>query len=491
MPGTPKWIESIYEIKLRALREAAQTEFSALLGEMRSADRPGADLSLLGRKGGKLADDAVARCEAAIPELAEAHVKAGDHDVGVIVETIQTKLVDALLNGLPGAALYVSVRGGAPAVAAGMQLRQGEDARFQGRRASLRSAVLHHVVRALGQSQPAATSTFSPDQDLRRVASVALAQLYVETINHSVPGKALRHRLKTHVNELDGRRALTMSLVPELASRSGVDDDDYFRPTLLGLLEGLPLVATIIDATLDMLRAKYDSEGDVHSYTWEELEAFFNSKFLQVPFSREGAIQILSVAELNAGWNGVHWAAPRNLEALLEIPDAHSLARRSQTQASATSQPTSDPAASGTIGPLGRFDVALSFPGDVRQRVEPVATLLAQALGRSHVFYDRFYTSSLARPNLDTFLQDIYRNRTELLVVFIGQSYQDREWCGIEWRAIRDIMKSRQDERVMLVRTDGASVDGILSIDGYVDLRETTDAELVTLVLERLSSLRS
>ena len=39
-------------------------------------------------------------------------------------------------------------------------------------------------------------------------------------------------------------------------------------------------------------------------------------------------------------------------------------------------------------------------------------------------FYDNNYVSQLARPSLDTLLQDIYRNRSKLIVVFSGEDYQ-------------------------------------------------------------------
>ena len=48
-----------------------------------------------------------------------------------------------------------------------------------------------------------------------------------------------------------------------------------------------------------------------------------------------------------------------------------------------------------------RFAVALSFPGEVRARAEPIANLLAHELGRTRVFYDRFHEAELARLNLD------------------------------------------------------------------------------------------
>ena len=51
-----------------------------------------------------------------------------------------------------------------------------------------------------------------------------------------------------------------------------------------------------------------------------------------------------------------------------------------------------------------RFRVALSFPGEHRERVEKIAEALAGRLGRERVLYDRWYAAEFARPNLDTYL---------------------------------------------------------------------------------------
>ena len=88
--------------------------------------------------------------------------------------------------------------------------------------------------------------------------------------------------------------------------------------------------------------------------------------------------------------------------------------------------------------PAGRveeihFKVALSFPGEKRPYVSTVASELKKRLGPGTVFYDRDFTAQLARPNLDTLLQRIYLNNTDLVVVFLCAEYEDKDWCGLEW----------------------------------------------------------
>jgi len=86
---------------------------------------------------------------------------------------------------------------------------------------------------------------------------------------------------------------------------------------------------------------------------------------------------------------------------------------------------------------------------------------------------------------MDLLLQGVYRNQTDLLVVFLSAQYAARDWCGLEWRTIRDLIKSRQSDRVMLVRLDDSPIAGLLSIDGYLDAKNMNPHELADQILQR------
>lgn len=133
-----------------------------------------------------------------------------------------------------------------------------------------------------------------------------------------------------------------------------------------------------------------------------------------------------------------------------------------------------------------RFKVALSFPGEKREFVHQIASHLTEKLGLNTVFYDMDYQAHLARPNLDLLLQKIYRDNADLIVVFLCKEYDDKEWCGLEWRAIREIIKTRNDSGIMLFRFDDADVKGIFSIDGYIDLRQISPDQAALYILERV-----
>lgn len=133
-----------------------------------------------------------------------------------------------------------------------------------------------------------------------------------------------------------------------------------------------------------------------------------------------------------------------------------------------------------------KFKVALSFPGGKRLYVAKVTEQIKAELAQNSVFYDFDYQSQLAVPNLDTLLQKIYRDNSDLIVVFICEEYAEKDWCGLEWRAVKDIIKSREDEKIMFVRFDDASIDGVFSTDGYIDGNRFSPEEVGEFILERV-----
>ena len=133
-----------------------------------------------------------------------------------------------------------------------------------------------------------------------------------------------------------------------------------------------------------------------------------------------------------------------------------------------------------------RFRVAMSFPGEKRTYVSSVVEALRPSLPPDSVFYDFDYQAQLARPNLDSLLLEIYRTRSDLIVVFVSSDYAEKHWCGLEWRAVRDMIKSKQDEQLMFVRFDDTPIEGLLSIDGYIDARTLGPTDLAEMILDRL-----
>jgi hypothetical protein len=137
------------------------------------------------------------------------------------------------------------------------------------------------------------------------------------------------------------------------------------------------------------------------------------------------------------------------------------------------------------------FEVALSFPGELRPFAETVARQLLCLLGNNTVFYDKYYKSQLATPNLDSILQDVYRNRSRLVVCFLSKDYASKKWCGIEFRAIRSIINDKRDEMGMFIRFDNAPVEGVFAHDGYINANAHSEIEVASMINERVRLLQA
>lgn len=140
--------------------------------------------------------------------------------------------------------------------------------------------------------------------------------------------------------------------------------------------------------------------------------------------------------------------------------------------------------------PSKRFAVALSFPGEFRSIVSPVAELLRNDLGEERVFYDEFFEAECARRNLDVYLQNLYNNESELVVVFFGNQYYEKAWCETEGRAIRAMQSDKEAaSRVMYIRCGEGEIDGFFgTIDGSLDAyrKNRTPQELASAIITRL-----
>lgn len=132
-----------------------------------------------------------------------------------------------------------------------------------------------------------------------------------------------------------------------------------------------------------------------------------------------------------------------------------------------------------------RFKIALSFPGEHREFVKRVADLLARSVGGQRVLYDHYYEAEFARPDLDTYLQRLYHDESELIAVFLCSEYEAKEWCGLEWRAVRDLIR-RRASAIMPLRFDDTAIPGLFSIDGYASIDGRSPEDIAALILQRM-----
>jgi hypothetical protein len=136
-----------------------------------------------------------------------------------------------------------------------------------------------------------------------------------------------------------------------------------------------------------------------------------------------------------------------------------------------------------------RFTVALSFPSEHRDFVSRVADCLAEKLSKPRILYDKYHEAEFARPNLDVHLPNLYRTDSDLIAIFLCEEYKEKRWCKLEWRSVRQLISTADEDRIMFLSFDdvGAIPEiGILDGDGYVAIGERTPEEIADLILQRL-----
>jgi hypothetical protein len=70
--------------------------------------------------------------------------------------------------------------------------------------------------------------------------------------------------------------------------------------------------------------------------------------------------------------------------------------------------------------------------------------------------------------------------------VVVCPNYGPKEWTGLEWNAIHDLIKKRRVDEVLLTRFNHADLTGLYSA-GYIELDTKTPAEAALLILQRLA----
>ncbi len=134
-----------------------------------------------------------------------------------------------------------------------------------------------------------------------------------------------------------------------------------------------------------------------------------------------------------------------------------------------------------------RFRIAFSFAGEKRDFVAKVAEILAARFKEEKILYDKFHRAEFAQADLVAHLTKLYRDKSDLIVAILCPGYDKKEWCGLEWKTIRGLLKKRKGKRIMLTRFARVEPEALEGLAGYVDLDTETPESAATLILERLA----
>jgi hypothetical protein len=140
-----------------------------------------------------------------------------------------------------------------------------------------------------------------------------------------------------------------------------------------------------------------------------------------------------------------------------------------------------------------RFAIALSFPGERRQYVERVANALLPAFGgeqgKARIFYDAWHEGSIIGIASNRKLQDIYATDSDLIVPFFCQDYRKKKWCGVELRAIEELLFEEEFDRLLPFRFDHVKIPGTFKQDIFPIVSDRSAEDVARLILHRYREL--
>ena len=133
------------------------------------------------------------------------------------------------------------------------------------------------------------------------------------------------------------------------------------------------------------------------------------------------------------------------------------------------------------------YDVAVSFAGDDRTTVKSFVDALKD-LGLT-VFYDFDQQALLWGKNIREKLAEVYTNEAQYMVIFLSESYPERDWTDFELSIGKEASEKRTEEYLLPIRLDDVKIVGIKSTTGYIDLRQTSVQEVATILADKINTI--
>ena len=85
-------------------------------------------------------------------------------------------------------------------------------------------------------------------------------------------------------------------------------------------------------------------------------------------------------------------------------------------------------------------------------------------------------------------LAEVYANDALFMVVFLSESYPERDWTDFELSVGNEAAEKRTKDYLLPLRLDDVKVVGVKSTIGYVDLREVGVKKTAELVSEKVEA---
>jgi len=139
------------------------------------------------------------------------------------------------------------------------------------------------------------------------------------------------------------------------------------------------------------------------------------------------------------------------------------------------------------------YRIAISYSGKNREYVRKVCQYLNDYLTKDEFFYDEIHEALTIRPNPEKFLREVYSNKSQIVVVFLSEEFDNSRWCQLERSSVVAALDSGQleSDQVMPFSFGSMNTGGTLQLDGTKDIERDTVSpeECGKLIVDRLADL--
>jgi len=130
------------------------------------------------------------------------------------------------------------------------------------------------------------------------------------------------------------------------------------------------------------------------------------------------------------------------------------------------------------------YDVALSFAGEDRDYVRQVADQLRT--NGIRVFYDEYERANLWGKELIEYLEDIYKNKSRFVIIFVSKSYLIKDWTNHERKSALNRAFENKQEYILPFRLDDTKLPGLHDSISYLPARNLPPDDICNIFLEKL-----
>lgn len=133
------------------------------------------------------------------------------------------------------------------------------------------------------------------------------------------------------------------------------------------------------------------------------------------------------------------------------------------------------------------YDIAISFAGEDRN----IAVKIADSLSKRdvRVFYDAYEKVDLWGTNLYDHLTEIYSKKAQFCLIIISEHYARKLWTNIERQAAQARAFTENEVYILPLKLDNTEIKGILSTVGYLNFKDYSISDIVTMLKRKLGKI--